>query len=139
PVDLENADFVIGSSAQNSVELFNGIKELKAANQIRESRSVLCWSSKNFKGLSQIIEASHQLGTAFVDLALAGIWIQDAAAEDALRLSFGILQASRRRMSKTEYIACPSCGRTLFNLQETTARIKAITSHLKDVKIAIMG
>lgn len=54
-------------------------------------------------------------------------------------ISFGILQASRRRISKTEYISCPSCGRTLFDLQETTANIRAVTNHLKGVKIAIMG
>ena len=53
--------------------------------------------------------------------------------------AFSILQATRTRISKTEYISCPSCGRTLFNLQETTARIRAVTNHLKGVKIAIMG
>ncbi len=53
--------------------------------------------------------------------------------------AFSILQASRTRISKTEYISCPSCGRTLFDLQETTARIRAVTHHLKGVKIAIMG
>ena len=53
--------------------------------------------------------------------------------------SFGILQATRTRISKTEYISCPSCGRTLFDLQETTAKIRARTNHLKGVKIAIMG
>src|SRR5205807_5837367 len=54
-------------------------------------------------------------------------------------ISFGILQAARARISKTEYISCPSCGRTLFDLQETTAKIRSATSHLKGVKIAIMG
>ncbi len=54
-------------------------------------------------------------------------------------IAFGILQASRTRISKTEYISCPSCGRTLFDLQETTAKIRAVTNHLKGVKIAIMG
>ncbi len=53
--------------------------------------------------------------------------------------AFSILQATRTRISKTEYISCPSCGRTLFDLQETTARIRAVTNHLKGVKIAIMG
>ena len=53
--------------------------------------------------------------------------------------SFSILQATRTRISKTEYISCPSCGRTLFDLQETTGRIRAVTNHLKGVKIAIMG
>ena len=54
-------------------------------------------------------------------------------------LSFGILQATRTRISKTEYISCPSCGRTLFDLQETTAKIRKVTNHLKGVKIGIMG
>lgn len=54
-------------------------------------------------------------------------------------IAFGILQASRTRISKTEYISCPSCGRTLFDLQETTGKIRAVTNHLKGVKIAIMG
>lgn len=54
-------------------------------------------------------------------------------------ITFGILQATRTRISKTEYISCPSCGRTLFDLQETTAKIRAVTNHLKGVKIAIMG
>ena len=53
--------------------------------------------------------------------------------------AFSILQATRKRISKTEYISCPSCGRTLFDLQETTAKIRAVTNHLKGVKIAIMG
>ena len=54
-------------------------------------------------------------------------------------LSFGILQATRTRISKTEYISCPSCGRTLFDLQETTEKIRSATSHLKGLKIGIMG
>ena len=53
--------------------------------------------------------------------------------------AFSILQATRTRISKTEYISCPSCGRTLFDLQETTAKIRAVTNHLKGLKIAIMG
>ena len=64
-------------------------------------------------------------------------WLRDI---DALnQLSFGILQAARTRMSKTEYISCPSCGRTLFDLQETTAMIRKRTDHLKGIKIGIMG
>ena len=55
------------------------------------------------------------------------------------QIAFGILQAARTRISKTEYISCPSCGRTLFDLQETTALIRNRTDHLKGIKIAIMG
>ena len=59
--------------------------------------------------------------------------------EVALDLAYRILQGSRLRTTRTEYISCPSCGRTLFDLEETTARIKAATSHLTGVKIAVMG
>lgn len=58
---------------------------------------------------------------------------------DSVRLAYGILQAARTRMTKTEYISCPSCGRTLFDLQETTSMIRSQTDHLKGVKIGIMG
>ena len=69
-----------------------------------------------------------------------GIWIDSVFNSGFLNeTSFGILQASRSRISKTEYISCPSCGRTLFDLQETTAKIRARTDHLKGIKIGIMG
>jgi len=63
----------------------------------------------------------------------------EEAPGQALRLSYNILQAAGSRIFKTDYVACPSCGRTLFNLQTTTAKIKESTLHLKGVKIAIMG
>ncbi|RYZ21997.1 MAG: 4-hydroxy-3-methylbut-2-en-1-yl diphosphate synthase [Chitinophagaceae bacterium] len=63
----------------------------------------------------------------------------DSAERFLNHTAFSILQATRTRISKTEYISCPSCGRTLFDLQETTAKIRAVTNHLKGVKIAIMG
>lgn len=64
---------------------------------------------------------------------------QEPAPGASIRLGFNILQAAGSRIFKTDYVACPSCGRTLFDLQTTTARIKAATSHLKGVKIAVMG
>jgi (E)-4-hydroxy-3-methylbut-2-enyl-diphosphate synthase len=67
-------------------------------------------------------------------------YLTNSGAEQFMNATaFGILQASRTRISKTEYISCPSCGRTLFDLQETTARSRKVTHHLKGVKIAIMG
>ncbi len=67
-------------------------------------------------------------------------YIQSGSAEQFINnTAFSILQATRTRISKTEYISCPSCGRTLFDLQETTAKIRSVTNHLKGVKIAIMG
>lgn len=84
--------------------------------------------------------ASIWLGTLLSDGLGDSIQIDsDLPGADVMRLSYNILQAARLRMSKTEFISCPSCGRTLFNLQTTTERIKARMSHLKDVKIAIMG
>ncbi len=88
------------------------------------------------------IYSSTDIGALFIDGFGDGIWIDQKDimhAKDANSLSFGILQASRTRISKTEYISCPSCGRTLFDLQETTAKIRAKTDHLKGVKIGIMG
>ena len=69
-----------------------------------------------------------------------GVWIEAPYDIDFLRnLSFNILQASRLRSSKTDFISCPSCGRTLFDLQDVTKRIRTRTAHLPGVKIAIMG
>jgi (E)-4-hydroxy-3-methylbut-2-enyl-diphosphate synthase len=85
--------------------------------------------------------ASADIGALLIDGFGDGIWIDAPAcpSEKVNSIAFGILQATRTRISKTEYISCPSCGRTLFDLQETTAKIRARTSHLKGVKIGIMG
>ena len=79
--------------------------------------------------------------TAATELNASGRnYVQNQTPEAFINTTaFGILQATRTRISKTEYISCPSCGRTLFDLQETTAKIRAVTNHLKGVKIAIMG
>lgn len=85
--------------------------------------------------------AATDAGALLIDGLGDGIFIQADKISPAVinRISFGILQATRTRISKTEYISCPSCGRTLFDLQETTARIRSRTDHLKGVKIGIMG
>ncbi len=87
------------------------------------------------------IYASTDAGGLLLDGLGDGIWIKAEGVDSRTSnsLSFGILQATRTRISKTEYISCPSCGRTLFDLQETTAKIRARTEHLKGVKIGIMG
>jgi (E)-4-hydroxy-3-methylbut-2-enyl-diphosphate synthase len=106
----------------------------------------------------QLIHFSAEAGALLLDGMGDGIWLMNDPALIANNkvsgrtylpsknnhqfinnTSFSILQASRTRISKTEYISCPSCGRTLFDLQETTAKIRAVTNHLKGVKIAIMG
>ncbi len=82
---------------------------------------------------ASVLCASADLGSLFLDGFGDGIWT------NSISTAFGILQASRTRISKTEYISCPSCGRTLFDLMEVTQLIRSQTSHLKGVKIAIMG
>lgn len=89
------------------------------------------------------IDASVDAGGLLVDGFGDGLMLNVFSNKNTKKmlnsLSFGILQGTRTRMSKTEYISCPSCGRTLFDLQETTAKVRQRTDHLKGVKIAIMG
>jgi (E)-4-hydroxy-3-methylbut-2-enyl-diphosphate synthase len=90
--------------------------------------------------LTTLLTASTNIGSLLCDGIGDAILVQgEEAPGQALRLSYNTLQAAGSRIFKTDYVACPSCGRTLFNLQTTTAKIKAATSHLKGVKIAIMG
>ena len=90
--------------------------------------------------LDTLLVASTNIGSLLCDGIGDAILVQgEEAPGQALRLSYNILQAAGSRIFKTDYVACPSCGRTLFNLQTTTAKIKEATSHLKGVKIAIMG
>ena len=90
--------------------------------------------------LDALLHAATHIGSLLCDGIGDAILVQgESAPGQALRLSYNVLQAAGSRIFKTEYVACPSCGRTLFDLQSTTARIKASTLHLKGVKIAIMG
>ncbi len=90
--------------------------------------------------LDTLLESSANIGSLLCDGIGNAILVQgEEAPGQSLRLSFNILQAAGARIFKTDYVACPSCGRTLFDLQSTTAKIKASTLHLKGVKIAIMG
>lgn len=86
------------------------------------------------------LHASTDCGGLLLDGLGDGLWLYGNFNHQAInQTGFGILQATRLRISKTEYISCPSCGRTLFDLQETTQKIRSVTNHLKGVKIAIMG
>ena len=88
------------------------------------------------------LNSSSDIGGLLIDGLGDGITINNNKEGESLHINstaFGILQASRTRISKTEYISCPSCGRTLFDLQETTAKIRKVTDHLKEGKIGIMG
>ncbi len=84
--------------------------------------------------------SSIDIGSLLLDGFGDGVWLSSDFENDInTKQSFGILQATRTRISKTEYISCPSCGRTLFNLQKVTSEIRSRTNHLKGVKIGIMG
>ena len=87
------------------------------------------------------IKAAADFGTILLDGFGNGLMLHNKSANHipSDKYLFGILQATRTRISKTEYISCPSCGRTLYNLQETIAKIKKATQHLKGLKIGIMG
>lgn len=86
------------------------------------------------------LQVSTDIGALLLDGMGDGVWLTADVNDQMINsTAFGILQATRSRISKTEYISCPSCGRTLFDLQETTAKIRKRTDHLKGVKIGIMG
>ena len=88
-----------------------------------------------------LVHTSTDIGGLLLDGLGDGVWIESSVTEikKINNISFGILQATRTRITRTDYISCPSCGRTLFDLQETTAKIRKRTDHLKGLKIAIMG
>jgi (E)-4-hydroxy-3-methylbut-2-enyl-diphosphate synthase len=103
-------------------------------------KDVLTPGSTSTDFLTALLHAATNIGSLLCDGIGDAILIQgESAPGQALRLSYNVLQAAGSRIFKTDYVACPSCGRTLFDLQSTTARIKASTLHLKGVKIAIMG
>ncbi len=88
-----------------------------------------------------LLQSATDAGLLLVDGLVDGIFLNadKVGLQRINQTAFGILQAARARISKTEYISCPSCGRTLFDLEQTTAKIRAVTHHLKGVKIGIMG
>jgi len=100
---------------------------------------------RSYKDLSEEefqLGVSSEAGALLLDGLGDGIWLKQlncTSPQVANSTAFGILQATRTRISKTEYISCPSCGRTLFDLQETTQKIRERTDHLKGIKIGIMG
>jgi (E)-4-hydroxy-3-methylbut-2-enyl-diphosphate synthase len=97
-------------------------------------------SATGGESLDHLLSSSTVLGSLLCDgIGDAVLLRNESDPARALRLAYNILQASGVRIFKTDYVACPSCGRTLFNLQETTARIRAATGHLKGVRLAIMG
>jgi len=136
------------------------IRRVMAEMMLRNIKSpvILCCNNKDKTIDEQLIDFATVTGGLLLDGMGDGVWlwnhmreVQNIKATGRTYLevknnnqflnntAFSILQATRTRISKTEYISCPSCGRTLFDLQETTAKIRNATNHLKGVKIAIMG
>ncbi|HVX52206.1 MAG TPA: (E)-4-hydroxy-3-methylbut-2-enyl-diphosphate synthase [Chitinophagaceae bacterium] len=162
---LNNAEFthkvvlclysVNKNAMQNVRQMFSGL----LSTNIKNPAIILCESTWQTAD-EHLIHYSTECGALLLDGFGDGVWLgmkqdnhkqaklnasgrkylDNASAEQFINnTAFSILQATRTRISKTEYISCPSCGRTLFDLQETTAKIRARTNHLKGVKIAIMG
>ncbi|MFT3683192.1 MAG: (E)-4-hydroxy-3-methylbut-2-enyl-diphosphate synthase [Ferruginibacter sp.] len=147
----------IYSTASNSMQSVRTFINDISLRQIK-TPVILAVESHDSSIDEQLIHFATESGALFLEGMGDGIWLMN----DPLKIvnqkvsgrtyletknnhqfinntSFSILQATRTRISKTEYISCPSCGRTLFDLQETTAKIRAVTNHLKGLKIAIMG
>ncbi|MGJ1360509.1 (E)-4-hydroxy-3-methylbut-2-enyl-diphosphate synthase [Sphingobacterium spiritivorum] len=147
-VFILETDHIHGMADQR--QFFANLQEIGLDNPVIIKRS---YPEEEFSGpvgdimnpeepISKIqLYAATDLGALLIDKLGSGIWVDSPATpiDRLVSLSFGILQATRSRISKTEYISCPSCGRTLFDLQDTTQMIRARTNHLKGLKIAIMG
>lgn len=136
----------LSSTNRNSMQSIRRMFTRLMENGIMNPAIIICDSNHETNDESLIhyaVEAGALLIDGFCDGVSFGHHYGDKSIPPKTAflndVAFGILQATRSRISKTEYISCPSCGRTLFDLQETTARIRAVTSHLKGVKIAIMG
>jgi len=147
---VSDAEFTILN--KNAVLVLDSFKELA----MPELRSMIVYVQekncnipviikRNFKDISEQdfqLFSSTDIGALLIDGMGDGVWIKQqncTSPQICNSTAFGILQAARTRISKTEYISCPSCGRTLFDLQETTSKIRTVTDHLKGIKIGIMG
>jgi len=154
-VELSTLDFF--KQQLNIEKLSDTVLVLKTANEhaMPDLRSVFIGMMQQKNTMPVIIKrdyadvdletfrlnSSTDAGALLLDGMGDGVWLcsEKVSPADINQTAFGILQAARTRISKTEYISCPSCGRTLFDLQETTAKIRARTHHLKGIKIGIMG
>jgi (E)-4-hydroxy-3-methylbut-2-enyl-diphosphate synthase len=142
----QTAVICLSSTNKNALQSIRRMFVELMNNEIKNPAIIICDSNDATMDRSLIhyaVEAGGLLLDGFCDGVCFGHHFGNATIEPRTKLlnsiAFGILQATRARISKTEYISCPSCGRTLFDLQETTARIRSVTNHLKGVKIAIMG
>ena len=135
-----SSNSVAGHTVGTARRLLEQLKsvDLNAAFWIRNTAETAVQGDNSF--LSKLLEASFLTGSLLCDGIGAFVSIEtEADVTRATKLCYNVLQGAGARISKTEFVACPSCGRTLFDLQSTTQRIRAQTGHLKGVKIAIMG
>lgn len=140
--DDEQAVLCLHSGNENAVQSIRRMFFELHAQGIQNPAIIWC-TNKHSVQEAAIVHYAIETGALLTDGFGNGIMLSDEngimKAAQLNSICFGILQASRSRISKTEFISCPSCGRTLFDLQETTAKIREVTHHLKGVKIAIMG
>lgn len=134
-----NVCYIIHSNQKQKTQLIRKF-QYELAEKNNNTPVVLKFSYSDNDLETVQLYAGADAGIHFIDGFGDGIWIDAPITPiQSNSLCFGILQATRTRISKTEYISCPSCGRTLFDLQETTQKIRERTSHLKGIKIGIMG
>jgi (E)-4-hydroxy-3-methylbut-2-enyl-diphosphate synthase len=134
-----NACIILNTKYSNKTQLYRRFfLELQEKNL--HNAVILSYQYETAELESFQLFAGADAGALLIDGFGDGIWLNaELGAQHINSTAFGILQATRTRISKTEYISCPSCGRTLFDLQETTAKIRQRTAHLKGLKIGIMG
>lgn len=138
---LRDVVLVVETNASNYVQVMRHFYRTLVLKNI-DLPVILKHTTKTDDTESFQLWQSTKMGALLVDGFGDGIWLSNQSRIAPTMINstaFGILQATRTRISKTEYISCPSCGRTLFDLQETTAKIRQHTAHLKGVKIGIMG
>jgi (E)-4-hydroxy-3-methylbut-2-enyl-diphosphate synthase len=106
-----------------------------------KSINIILQRNFNNTGDDFIIKSSGELGSILIDKLADGLWItnKNVSSKQILELSFGVLQATKLRITKTEFISCPACGRTKFDIESITNEVKSKTSHLIGLKIAVMG
>lgn len=137
--DFENLILVLKTAYSNKTQLFR--KVYIDLLKLKWNNPVILKIENDSEDMETFqLHVASDCGSLFIDGFGDGIWLSGKQPLTAINsTAFGILQATRTRISKTEYISCPSCGRTLFDLQETTAKIRQRTAHLKGIKIGIMG
>ena len=134
-----NAVIVLNTAYDNKTQLYRKFFLALQENGL-QNPVILSYQYETAELETFQLYAGSDAGVLLIDGFGDGIWLNAALGAQYINsTSFGILQATRTRISKTEYISCPSCGRTLFDLQETTAKIRQRTAHLKGLKIGIMG